>query len=64
MGEGVASPGECVPRKNTVLLGHEAAEKMLLDAWKSNSLHNSWLISGTEGIGKATLAYRFARFLL
>lgn len=52
------------PRVNTCLLGHEAAEQMLLNAWKNNSLHNSWLISGTQGIGKATLAYRFARFLL
>lgn len=51
------------PRNNPVLMGHENAEKILLDAWKNNSLHNSWLISGIEGIGKATLAYRFARFL-
>ena len=53
-----------VPAANSILLGHEKAEKVLLDAWKNNSLHNSWLISGMEGIGKATLAYRFARFLL
>lgn len=52
------------PRDNHYLLGHEAEEKFLLDAWQNNSLHNSWLISGIEGIGKATLAYRFARFLL
>lgn len=53
-----------LPQENHILLGHEYAEKILLDAWKNNSLHNSWLISGIEGIGKATLAYRFARFLL
>ena len=52
------------PRNNTYLLGHEEAEKFLLEAWKNNSLHNSWLFSGIEGIGKATLAYKFARFLL
>lgn len=52
------------PRNNTFLLGHEHEEKMLLDAWKNNSLHNSWLFCGIDGIGKATLAYRFARFLL
>ena len=50
------------PRTNPFLLGHEEAEKFLLDAWKNNSLHNSWLFSGIEGIGKATLAYKFARF--
>ncbi len=52
------------PRTNPFLLGHEEAEKFLLEAWKNNSLHNSWLFSGIEGIGKATLAYKFARFLL
>ena len=53
-----------LPQANPILLGHEKAEKILLDAWKNNTLHNSWLIAGVEGIGKATLAYRFARFLL
>ncbi|MBQ8436515.1 MAG: hypothetical protein IJX20_02570 [Alphaproteobacteria bacterium] len=52
------------PKDNFYLLGHEEAEQFLLNAWKNNSLHNSWLFSGIEGIGKATLAYRFARFLL
>ena len=52
------------PKDNTYLLGQEKAEQILLNAWKNNSLHNSWLLSGVEGIGKATLAYRFARFLL
>lgn len=59
--EGVSN---ILPKNNSFLLGQEAGEKVLLDAWKNNSLHNSWLISGIEGIGKATLAYRFARFLL
>lgn len=52
------------PRNNTYLLGHEEEEQILLNAWKNNSLHNSWLLCGIEGIGKATLAYKFARFLL
>ena len=52
------------PRNNTFLLGQEKAEQALLEAWKNNSMHNSWLLCGQEGIGKATLAYRFARFLL
>lgn len=57
-------PCSITPKNNNFLLGHEQEEKMLLEAWKNNSLHNSWLICGIEGIGKATLAYRFARFLL
>ena len=46
------------------LMEHEAAERTLLDAWASGRLHHAWLISGPSGIGKATLACRFARFLL
>lgn len=52
------------PKNNSYLLGHDEAQAMFLQAWKNNSLHNSWLISGIEGIGKATLAYKLARFLL
>lgn len=52
------------PKDNSYLLGHEDMEKMFLDAWKGCSLHQAWLISGTKGIGKATFAYKLARFLL
>lgn len=53
-----------IPRNNSCLLGFETEEKFLLNAWKNNTLHNSWLISGIEGIGKSTLVYKFARFIL
>ena len=52
------------PRRRTLLLGHEDAEESLLRTYHSRRLHHAWLISGPRGIGKATLAYRFARFLL
>lgn len=52
------------PRQNPHLEGHELAEAQLLDAWTKGHLHHGWLIFGRKGIGKATLAYRFARFLL
>jgi len=52
------------PRQNPALVGHEAAERALLDAWRGGRLAHAWLFSGPEGIGKATLAYRFARFVL
>lgn len=52
------------PRCNSFLLGHGEEEQILLNAWKNRTLHNSWLLCGIEGIGKATLAFRFARFLL
>ena len=52
------------PRKVTELFGHVEAERTLLDAFNSGRLAHAWLLSGPKGIGKATLAYRFARFLL
>ncbi|GAB0114728.1 DNA polymerase III subunit delta' [Acidisoma sp. C75] len=33
-------------------------------AWARGRLHHAWLLTGTEGIGKATFAYRLARSLL
>jgi len=51
------------PRAATALIGHEEAERTLLDAVAGGKLHHAWLITGPRGIGKATLAYRFARFL-
>lgn len=52
------------PRGNPHFVGHEAAEQALLDAWASGRLPHGWLITGPRGVGKATLACRFARFLL
>lgn len=52
------------PRANPVLLGHADAESTILDAFRSGRMHHAWLITGSEGVGKATLAYRFARRLL
>ncbi len=52
------------PRANPDLSGHDAAEATLLGAIMSVRMHHAWLITGPEGIGKATLAYRFARRLL
>ncbi|MDE2333361.1 MAG: DNA polymerase III subunit delta' [Rhodospirillales bacterium] len=52
------------PRANPDLFGQEQAEATLAAAMASGRLHHAWLITGAEGIGKATLAYRFARRLL
>lgn len=52
------------PRHNPDLVGHEEAEATLLDAFSSGRLPHAWLICGPRGIGKATLAYRFACFVL
>ena len=52
------------PRANPLLLGHEPAEATLLEAMRAGRMHHAWLITGPDGVGKATLAYRFARRLL
>ncbi|MBN8909606.1 MAG: DNA polymerase III subunit delta', partial [Rhodospirillales bacterium] len=52
------------PRANPLLLGHAEAEATLAGALAAARLHHAWLITGPEGVGKATLAYRFARRLL
>jgi DNA polymerase-3 subunit delta' len=52
------------PRANPNLYGHDNAEKALLDAYNSGKMAHAWLLCGPRGIGKATLAYRFARFVL
>jgi DNA polymerase-3 subunit delta' len=51
------------PRANPRLLGHEAAEAVLAEGMRAGRLHHAWLITGPPGVGKATLAYRFARRL-
>lgn len=52
------------PRETTSLYGHIEAEAMLLNAYRSGRIPHAWLIGGAQGIGKATLAYRMARFVL
>ncbi len=52
------------PRANPDFLGHGAAVAAMHAAATSGRLHHAWLIGGQRGIGKATLAYRFARWLL
>jgi DNA polymerase-3 subunit delta' len=52
------------PRETVKVFGHESAEREFADAFSSGRIHHAWLISGPRGIGKATLAYRIARFLL
>jgi DNA polymerase-3 subunit delta' len=59
--EDVESPH---PRETTAWFGNAAAERALLDAYRGGRIPHAWLIGGPPGIGKATLAYRMARFVL
>lgn len=52
------------PRETAALIGHERAEAEFQACLDSGRLPHGWLIGGPSGIGKATLAYRFARYLL
>jgi DNA polymerase-3 subunit delta' len=52
------------PRATHVLFGHGNAEAALLGAYRSGRIPHAFLIVGPKGIGKATLAYRMARFAL
>jgi DNA polymerase-3 subunit delta' len=52
------------PRHTTTFFGHADGERTLLEAYRSGRSPHAWLIGGPRGIGKATLAYRFARFVL
>src|SRR5215218_9269738 len=52
------------PRATGELYGHGEAERTLLDAYRGGRIPHAWLIGGEGGTGKATLAYRMARFVL
>ncbi len=57
-------PGAPHPRETERLFGQEAAEATFLAAFNAERLHHGWLLCGPRGVGKATLAWRIARFLL
>ena len=52
------------PRNNNFLLGQNEAQAFFLRAYQTDTLHHAFILSGPEGVGKATLAYKIARFLL
>jgi len=52
------------PEEQPAWFGGAVAEATLLEAYRSGRVHHAWLIGGPKGIGKATLAFRFARFVL
>lgn len=52
------------PRANPVLFGHDHAAAALRDAALSGRMHHGWMLTGPLGVGKATLAWRYARWML
>ncbi len=59
-----ALPGYPLPHERDRLFGHSQAERALLDAYRSERLHHAWILGGPKGTGKATLAFRFAKFII
>ncbi|MGB0921934.1 MAG: DNA polymerase III subunit delta' [Alphaproteobacteria bacterium] len=57
--EGAAHPRHCQK-----VLGHFGAEQSLLEAWNADKMPHAILLCGPKGIGKASFAYRLARFVL
>lgn len=52
------------PAQTTKIFGQNKATKEFLDVFAASRLHHGWLISGPRGVGKATLAWQIAKFLL
>jgi DNA polymerase-3 subunit delta' len=56
--------GQLHPRENFALMGQDAVLSRASRAIRAGRVPSAWLITGPPGIGKATLAYRIARYLL
>ena len=52
------------PCETEHLFGHDAACAQVLEAFNGDRMHHAWMLTGPKGIGKASLAYHIARFLL
>ncbi len=58
------TPGAPHPRETAQLFGQARAEAEFLEAYATGRLHHGWMLTGPQGVGKATLAWHVARFLL
>ena len=52
------------PNETSKVFGHDVVTSKFLQAFNRGRLHHAWMLTGPKGIGKATLAYNMAQFLL
>ncbi|MGE3622421.1 MAG: DNA polymerase III subunit delta' [Bdellovibrionales bacterium] len=52
------------PTHNPILIGHDDALRQVREAFTGGRMHHAWLVSGIEGIGKATMACHIAHYVL
>ncbi|MFC0200129.1 DNA polymerase III subunit delta' [Paracoccus rhizosphaerae] len=57
-------PGAPHPRHTRRVIGQDDAIAAFADAARGGRLHHAWLLTGPRGVGKATLAWSIARWLL
>jgi len=60
----ISYDGLCDPSAMSFCLGHEEQEKFFIDMYKKNNIPHAMIFSGFKGIGKTTMAFRIAKFLL
>lgn len=52
------------PRENTRLFGHQEARQSFIQAFHSPRCPHAWILGGPFGIGKATFAFHYGRYVL
>ena len=57
-------PGAPHPRMTARVIGQDHAIRDFIEATQGGRLHHAWLLTGPRGVGKATLAWAIARWLL
>lgn len=57
-------PGYPAPAAADAVLGHDVLEANLAKAYRAGKLHHALIFSGLQGIGKATFAFQFARYII
>ncbi len=57
-------PGAPHPRHTLRVIGQDQPARDFIDAARGGRLHHAWLLTGPRGVGKATLAWAIARWLL